>query len=140
MPSRSNARKFVIPSASLLPLAAVVFAFSLGPSSEKYVADFCVHEGPPEVRRAWLVKAGPEAVPALVRRIIQPSMRHRAEAIAFLGDVRAPSAVEALRRIADSPTEPADIRERAAAAAAAIAREQKARALRLRARSAGAGL
>lgn len=115
-------RRLVIPFASLIPIGAIAFAFSLGPSPEKYVADFVAHDGPPEVRRALLEKAGPRAVPALVRRIVQPSMRYRAEAIAYLGDVRARPAVEALRQIAGSPDEPPAIRARAADAAAAIER------------------
>ena len=116
------ARRLAIPFASLIPIGAIIFAFALGPSPERYVADFVAHDGSPAARRVLLEKAGPRAVPALVRRIVQPSMRHRAEAIAYLGDVRARPAVEALRRIAGSLDEAPDIRARAADAAAAIER------------------
>ena len=116
-------RRLAIPLASLLPIAAIVFAFSLGPSPEKYVADFCAHNGSPEARRALLELAGPRAVPVLVRRIVQPTMPHRAEALAFLGEVHPKQAVEALRRIAESPTETPEIRARAQAVAATLAKE-----------------
>lgn len=123
MSSPSVVRRLAIPVASLVPTAAIIFAFALGPSPEKYVADFCAHEGTPEARRVWLEKAGPRAVAALVRRIVGTSTCHQDEVLDFLGRVRAKSAMEALRRIASSPTEAPEIRARAAAAAAALAKE-----------------
>ncbi len=104
----SRQRK-VIPLASLLPAAAIVYAFSLGPSPLKVLA---LYESSPTVEDARRVLAHPphglEA--AMVERVAWPSAPYRELTVAFLGERRFRGAIPVLESIVVAHDEPQALR------------------------------
>lgn len=112
MPTSKSAfgRRWAIPLATTVPVAAVVFAFSLGPMPSKYVFDFANHAGP-SVERVAIVEAGGEqAWRLLLQAAKQPTFQHREEALRFLVERRVEGVRRLLERIAASDEEAAPIR------------------------------
>ena len=124
MSMQSALRRWAIPVASLVPLAAIAFAFSLGPSPHRRVADYLRSEAPASERLARLESAGPEAVWALAQRVVAPGLPHRAEAITCLGQAGQPRVLWALERVLASDAESAEIRKTAFEAALAVDRRR----------------
>lgn len=124
MSSASNLRRWAIPMAATIPAFAIAFAFSLGPSPRKVVADYLRSDAPAEQRIAALEVAGEGVVRALAERIHEPGLPHKREAIAFLVDRADPQALPALERVCSSPEEPPAIRKQALEGALAIDRSR----------------
>lgn len=120
----SFTRRWAIPMAATIPLCAVVFAFSLGPSPRKVVDDYLHTEGPAKVRLAQLDRAGKGVVSALAERVHETNLPHRTEVIAYLGRAADHRALGALERVCNSPVESVDIRKQAFEAALAIDRRR----------------
>jgi hypothetical protein len=117
MTKPNTLRRWTIPLASLVPLAAIAFAFSLGPSPHRRVADYLRSDAPPAERQAALASAGPEATWALAQRVVERDLPRRAEAIAYLGRVGGPRIVWALERVLASDAETPEMRKEALEAA-----------------------
>jgi len=124
MTSQNTLRRWAIPLASLVPLAAIAFAFSLGPSPHRRVADYLRSDAPDAERRAALESAGPEAVWALAQRVVERDLPRRAEAIQFLGTAGEPRVLWALERVLNSDAESPEIRKTAFEAALAVDRRR----------------
>lgn len=106
-------RTWVIPFAALIPLAAVVFAFSLGPTAEKYVYDFERHAGPAVEREARLDAAGREAWTVLLKEVGRKGFAHREEALDFLAKRRVDGVRGLLEQISTNATESPSMRAHA---------------------------
>jgi len=117
-------RRWAIPMAATIPLCAIVFAFSLGPSPRKIVADFLRSDASAEVRTAQLDAAGDGVIRALSERVNEVDLPRRDEVIGYLGKSADPRALSALERLLASPLEQPEIRKQAFEATLAIDRRR----------------
>lgn len=102
---RRFGRTWAIPFAALIPTAAVVFAFSLGPTDEKFVYDFEHHAGPAAERETSLDDASPRVWTVLLREAQRPDFAHREEALELLVERRVDGVHQLLETIAASRSE-----------------------------------
>lgn len=121
---QSLLRRWAIPLAALAPTFAIIFAFSLGPSPHKHIADYLRSPDPAAQRLARLDAAGEGIVGAMAERIQEPNLPRRDEAIAYLGRAADRRALPALERLIQADTETAQIRKLAFDAALAIDRRR----------------
>ncbi|MCB9652533.1 MAG: hypothetical protein H6729_00175 [Deltaproteobacteria bacterium] len=107
-------RRWVIPLAMLVPLGAIVFAFSLGPSEEKRLEAFYLSKSDAEASRV-LASLGPVVVPSVAANLARDTARypHRSLSIEFLGLHGGDAAKVALRSLIQR--EQASTQERALA-------------------------
>jgi hypothetical protein len=108
MPPR---HKWALIIATCIPIAACIFAFSLGPSPEKLLKQFYLESGGEPARRQLLLKAGDRIVPLVIGEVAHKDMPHRRDAIAFLGEGRYRAALGVLELIIRDETEKDFIRE-----------------------------
>jgi hypothetical protein len=97
--------KLALAIATAMPLAAIVFAFSLGPAPEKAMAEFYTRQAPEETLTEPLVRAGAGIVPVVIREIFNKEMPRRRYAIQFLGEQHHRDALPALEAILSDETE-----------------------------------
>jgi len=121
---QSLLRRWAIPLATLPVLCTVVFAFSLGPSPRKSVADYLRSPAPLSQRTARLQAAGDGVIVALAERIHETTLPRRDEAIAYLGRAADYRAMPALERLLNTAKESPEIRKMAFEAALAIDRSR----------------
>lgn len=101
----SAGHKWALSIATALPLMAIAFAFSLGPSPEKALRDFYMYEGTEETLAVPLVEAGPSVVPIVIAEVSKKDMPRRRYAIQFLGSGSHKTALPTLERIVSDETE-----------------------------------
>ena len=103
--------RWIMPVASLVPLLACVYAFSLGPSPYKLLEDFrstqntAVFQAPRVDREAL--------IPVLVQEIQKKDAKHRATLIQHLGSIKSRRALLPLERILKNKREPEQVRSAA---------------------------
>lgn len=97
--------KLALAFATAIPLAAIVYAFSLGPAPEKALVEFYTREAPEETLTEPLERAGDDIVPVVIREIANKQMPRRRYAIKFLGEQNHKEAIPALEVIANDHTE-----------------------------------
>ncbi len=108
--SALDSRRWVLPIATLIPLFAVGFAFSLGPSPRKQL-QAVYRAGQIEASQlVALSDAGRLVFDALTEDIERPDTPHRERLIEFLGEQGFMPAVSTLRRLVTTPTESAPVR------------------------------
>jgi HEAT repeat protein len=91
--------------ATAIPIAACLFAFSLGPAPEKALAQFYSQQAPEELLTKPLAGAGREIVPVVLRELPNKEMPRRRYAIQFLGEGKYRDALPALEAILDDESE-----------------------------------
>lgn len=102
--------------ATSVPLLASVFAFSLGPSPEKKLVQF--YDEPARTRSGQF--AGGNGTPRVLLEVARKEMPRRREAIRFIGETRARSALPVLEIIVNDETEQDDTRADALTAISTI--------------------
>lgn len=100
MSGSSFGKKWAIPIASALPVLAIAYAFSLGPSPRKTLQVFKTQEVPEEALMAPLLEADPEDMaPVVITEIQTKTMVRRRYAIGYLGRIKSEQALPALETI-----------------------------------------
>ena len=93
-------KKWVIPIASAVPILAIIYAFSLGPSPHKVLSDFKTREVPESAFLEPLLDADrTEIEPLLIAEIADKSMARRRYAIEYLGQIKSTPALPVLEAI-----------------------------------------
>ncbi|MEL7369293.1 MAG: HEAT repeat domain-containing protein [Myxococcota bacterium] len=105
-----DSRRWVLPVVSIIPILAIAFAFSLGPSPRKRLQVVYQAEKVDPAKLDELASLGQPLFQALVEDVQQPDVPHRAALIGFLGDRKHQAAAPVLRRLASAPLEPAAVR------------------------------
>lgn len=105
-----DSRRWVLPLASLVPVAAIIFAFSLGPSPRKRLQAVYQSESVDPSELARLAEIGDPVLEALTEDVQRPETPHRPALIRFLGERKYMPAAPALRRLVTTVTEPAPVR------------------------------
>ena len=108
--SALDSRRWVLPLVSLIPLLAIAYAFSLGPSPRKQLQSLYEAKSVDAKELAALSEAGAPVFDALVEDVQRPDSPHREAFITFLGEQGYKPAVPALRRLVTTPTELAPVR------------------------------
>lgn len=116
-------KKWVLPTASAVPLLAIIYAFSLGPSPHKVLRDFKIDQVPESALIQPLLDADPsEMEPLLIFEIAAKDMVRRRYAIEYLGRIKSTSALPVLEAILADQTEQDGFRADALEAIGAIDR------------------
>ena len=105
-----DSRRWVLPVVSFVPVLAILFAFSLGPSPRKRLQ---VVYTAPEVdvtQLTALAQESPAVLDALSEDVEERDTPHRVALIRFLGQSTYQPAAPGLRRLATSLTEREDVR------------------------------
>lgn len=102
-------RRLAIPLAALPVTLATVFAFSLGPSPHKAVANYLASDAPKAQRLAQLNAAGDGVAVVLAERINDVDLAHRAEAIAYIRNSDSPRAQLALQKLSNTDASQASL-------------------------------
>ena len=122
MTTHQNSRKlphvWVLYVATLAPLLAIAFAFSLGPSPAKQVRS--LRFATSEEAQQMLEELSAPAIPYLVDEVLRPEAAHRSLIIQYLGKAQDPIAAEALDRLSQDTNAPEGIRSEALAALKAL--------------------
>ena len=109
--STLDSRKWVLPLVSLIPLAAIVFAFSLGPSPRKRLQKIYESKEVDLGALLEIAESGPDDVYAVLAEDVQrPESPHRAVIIRFLGTKKYEPAGPVFRRLVTTPAEPVAVR------------------------------
>ena len=108
-----DSRRWVLPAVSLIPLLAIAFAFSLGPSPRKRLQAIYESDKVAQSQLVALAEKEPRVLEALVEDVQRPDVPHRQAIIQFIADRRFKPAVPALRRLVTTPTEVAPVRTEA---------------------------
>lgn len=119
MPRTRTMRSFVVPLAGMIPVAALVYAVSLGPSPRKTLAELDPSLPAERVLRAF--HRGSAGTPAVVtEHLLDPTWPHRTEAARYLGEAFYRPALTTLWRIAKDRSEALELRRAARTAARRI--------------------
>ena len=105
-----DSRRWVLPVASTIPLLAIAFAFSLGPSPRKQLQVIYQAEQVDSAKLSAVVAANEPVIEALAEDVQRPDSPHREAIIRFLGEKGYKPASPMLRRLVTTPTERAPIR------------------------------
>jgi hypothetical protein len=120
---RGVQKKWVIPGASAVPILAIIFAFSLGPSPHKVLFDFKTQQVPESALTEVLLDADPVALaPLLITEIADRGMPRRRYAIGYLGQIKSSAALPTLEVILADESEAGHFRADALSAIDSIDR------------------
>ncbi|MEM7675430.1 MAG: hypothetical protein AAF449_05445 [Myxococcota bacterium] len=103
-------RRWVLPLVSIIPILAIAFAFSLGPSPRKHLQVIYQAEQADPTKLDELAGLGEPLFQALTEDVQQPDTPHRPALIHFLGRRKYAPSAPVLRRLASVPLEPAAVR------------------------------
>lgn len=105
-----DSRRWVLPLVSIIPVLAILYAFSLGPSPRKRLQVVYQADSVDAAQLSALADGRPEVLEALTEDVQSPDVPHRAALVRFLGARKFAAAGPALRRLATSPGESAEVR------------------------------
>jgi hypothetical protein len=116
-------KKWVIPLASAVPILAILYAFSLGPSPHKVLRDFETSQAPESMLMQPLLDAdAAEVAPIVISGVADKKMPRRRYAIGYLGQIKSAPALPVLEQILADSSEEGHLRADALEAISSIDR------------------